>query len=60
MNVSGPRIERVAVARRCGASDLDISQMRQRPHHASSLPNDQRELHLIQLLVAEHETSVSF
>jgi hypothetical protein len=60
MNISGLRIERIAVARRCGASDLDNSQMRQRPHHASSLPNDQRELRLVQLLVAEHETSVGF
>src|SRR5229473_6780252 len=32
-----------AIARRRGASDLDDFEMRQRPHHASSLPNDQRE-----------------
>jgi hypothetical protein len=30
-------------------------QMRQRPHHASSLPNDRRALRLVQLVIAEHE-----
>jgi hypothetical protein len=61
INVSGPRIERVAVACRSGTSDLDNSHVRQRPHHASSLPMTSAIQRLVSAsLVAEHETSVSY
>jgi hypothetical protein len=61
INVSGPRVERVAVACRSGVFDPDHSQMRQRSRHASALPMTSAIQRLVLAsLVAEHETPASY